>query len=147
MVKKVAGWLLLVVIVGTLISSGCASKGDYNTLLSEKEQVLAEKTQLVAQLGDCQKENQDLYAVYPPKHFSTYSELENWVTSAVRQINTAGLLWDQHAELQRLALEDGYIWSFMYNRDTSEVVSCVFAGDSIYYVWTDGYIEWVGWVG
>ena len=98
----------------------------------------------------------EIQKVYPPRYFSNRSELEEWLGKTTPKIDKSQSIWDQHLQLQKLALADGYIWSVDfgyiltphppvgYDRDYT-FISCVVAGDSVYWVWNDGHIEWVGW--
>lgn len=98
----------------------------------------------------------EIQKVYPPRYFSSRNELEEWLGRTIPKIDKSQSIWNQHLQLQKLALADGYIWSVDFNYVLTmhppvgsdlgyTSISCVVAGDSVYWVWADGHIQWVGW--
>jgi hypothetical protein len=97
----------------------------------------------------------EIEKVYPPRYFNDRNELEGWLGKTIPKIDKSQSIWNQQLQLQKLALADGYIWSVDFNYVLTThppigsdlgytSISCVVAGDSVYWVWTDGNIEWVG---
>lgn len=85
----------------------------------------------------------EIKEVYPPTYFDNYNELDSWASEHCRLAQGADI-FRQHLDLQKMALADGYIWSVELSRE-GQVMSHVVAGDSVYWVWLDGFIEWIGW--
>ena len=162
-------WLLvgLVVLCLLIISlTGCVSKSEYEALQADYQVLQDENTTLKAELqaaqsdltnlrGDYDALNTDYQAaseelakikkVYPPKYFDSYDKLKDWVDEHCPITYGPYNLFKKHLELQEKALADGYIWSVYTKPDGTGIISCVVAGDSVYYVWLDGYIEWAYW--
>ena len=77
-----------------------------------------------------------------PRYFESYNELEDWVEDHTPIAYSAYNLFDKNLELQEQALADGYIWSAFYDYDATVIGEAV-AGDSIYWIWLDGEIQWI----
>ena len=95
--------------------------------------------------GAASEEIAEIKAVYPPRYFSDYNEFEDWVDEHCPITYGAHNIFSKHLELQEKALADGYVWSVYTESEGKGIISCVVAGDSIYWVWLDGYIEWADW--
>jgi len=111
-------------------------RAEYDSLKAEYEALQSFREELVTELNEIKR-------VYPPRYFNDRYELEDWVAEAVPEVGKYIDIWRQHLELQKMALADGYIWSVSLDRD-AKFISVVIAGDSVYWVWNDGYTEWVG---
>jgi len=156
-------WLLtgsVVLCLAIVLLAGCGvSQADYDALQAENADLTTElaaaQSDLTSLQGDynalnadyaaTQNELAEIEAVYPPRYFNNDDELEDWAAEAVPEVGKYIDIWRQHLELQKMALADGYIWSVSFDRDTLAFISVVIADDSIYWVWNDGYMEWVGW--
>jgi len=171
--KKVVKLVVPLLVLLLLFTAGCVSQSTYrekevelevaNTkiaeLVWEKEALEAEKDQLFNEVGllrdekenlvaqnaltktqweQCKRELEGLRELYPPRYFRDYNELRDWVNS-----HPIGSSWESHLRIQRIALQLGYIWSVQINRETLQYVSSVIAGDSVYWVFGSGTIEWV----
>jgi hypothetical protein len=164
---KRLNWGLIGVVILCLaivpLLGGCVPKSEYEALQAEHAALVQENTSLKAELvgvqsdltslqGDYDALNTDYQAaseeladikeVYPPTYFDNYNELDSWVSEHCRLAQGAGT-FRQHLDLQKMALADGYIWSVEYDRDSRYIISVVIAGDSVYWVWLDGLIEWI----
>ena len=157
--------------IGVSQSEYEALQTEYEALQAEQASLVAENTSVKGQLEEAQsdlasvqadydalqadydtlnadyeaanRELAEIKEVYPPRYFNNDDELEDWVTEAAPEVGKYIDIWRQHLELQKMALADGYIWSVSLDRD-AKFISVVIAGDSVYWVWNDGYMEWVG---
>lgn len=117
---------------------------DYDKLNDDYEKLGADYEKLTADYEATNNKLAEIEEFYPPTYFDDYNELESWVNKHVRgDLGTD--VFRQHLELQKKALANGYIWSVHTEPDGSGIISSVVAGDSVYYVWLDGYIEWACW--
>ena len=121
------------------------ARSDLTRVKADHDKLKSDYDKLNSDYETANNELAEIKQVYPPRYFNDRSELEDWVGEAAHEVTEYSDIWRQHLELQKLALADGYIWSVALNRDNGEYISCVIAGDSIYWVWNDGYTEWVGW--
>lgn len=110
------------------------TKSDLSALQADYDAAVAEKEGLVEDLGAME-------AVYPPKEFSSLSELRNWLlqndVSEKPVTETAELWYSVALELQKDALNDGYIISVDYDsnedRDTWWVWCTTIINGDIWY--------------
>jgi len=131
--KGLAWWLLgLVVLVAVLVLL-FVSKSDYDTLQADFEalelqnsglsaqlqQVQSDLSQLQSDYDDVSQELGDIQRVFPPRDFSSVTELENWLlTNDVSEMPFATSYeeWYTKAlQIQEDALRDGYIVSVDYD--------------------------------
>ena len=156
-------WLLIglgVLCLAIISLTGCgvpqseyeALQADYQALQAELDGVQSDLASLQADYdalsADYQTANQELdelKEVYPPRYFTDYNELEDWVDEHCPIIYSPYNIFKKHMELQEKALADGYVLSVFTEYDMTGITSCVVAGDSVYYIWLDGYIEWACW--
>ena len=118
-------WLVVVSVVAVLLA---ASTGVGFWMLSDTKAELADtKAELVSTEAEL---------------VSTETELADWVYEHTPFTYTPYTLLRRNLELQSEALADGYFWSVSYNRE-DEIISVVIAGDSVYWVWPDGQLEWI----
>lgn len=120
---------------------------DRDMLVVGRDALETKKVELVAYKNTLLTELAGIKRVFPPRHFYGYSELEGWVLVHCNFLQGSNL-YLEHLKYQELALADGYIWSVYYqvvDEDTTRVGSVAIAGDDVYWVWNDGYIEWKGW--
>ncbi len=148
----------------TLVEENSSLKAELQSVQADLTSVQAELTTVQADLTSVQtdlanlqsnynklnasyeaasKELAEIKEVYPPRYFDNYNELDNWVSEHCGLVKGADV-FRQHLDFQKMALADGYIWSVEYSEEAI-VLSHVVAGDSVYWVWLDGYIEWVAW--
>lgn len=146
-------WLVIVSVVAVLLGAstgvGFWMWSDTEAELASTEAELtsteAELTSTEAELASTEAELTEIEEVFPPRHFETYDALEDWVDEHTPIAYTAYNLFDKNSDLQEEALADGYIWSVYTESDLTGIISVAVAGDSVYYVWLDGYIEWAAW--
>ena len=112
--------------------------GQLSELNLNIETLQADYDDVCCDLEDTATALADVEAVYPPRHFISLAELENWLTNHIHPSFTN--LVEAHLELQRQALADGYRWSVSTIPDGGMlyVGSQVIIGDSIYGVSVDG---------
>ena len=94
-----------------------------------------------ADLAVTEAELSELKEVYPPRHFETYSELEECIERHTPIDESAGF-FRACLTLQALVLADGYVFSAFKDIDNTHVCMAI-AGDSVYWVWPDGTIQWI----
>ncbi len=150
---KLRKWMVVgVALILALSLTGCVSQTQFDTLLEEKASLGVELASLRVDYDELEVEKvalegelAEIKEVYPPRYFSDYNELDEWLESTIPQLSSYTDSWRKCLALQRLALADGFIWSVSYEVDTGYYVGLAIAGDSIYYVWGDGYNEWADW--
>ena len=134
-------WLIVVSVIAVLLA---ASTGFGFWMLSD---IKAELAYTEAELASTEAELTAIEEVYPPRHFDTYNELEDWVNKHTPFEYEVFDLAEKNLELQEQALADGYIWSVELLRfeDTGYHFSVgeAVAGDSFYYIAPDGTITWI----
>ena len=143
-------WLVVVSVVAVLLAAstgvGFWMWSDAEAELTDtKAELVSTEAELVStetELASTEAELTQIKEVYPPRHFETYDELADWVYEHTPFTYTPYTLLRRNLELQSEALADGYFWSVSYNRE-DEIISVVIAGDSVYWVWPDGQLEWI----
>jgi len=140
---------LTLLILAAVLLAGCVSKSEYEALQTEQAALVQEKASLTSELQQVQSDltsvqaeydaqkadydelnadyeaaNQELAEikeVYPPRDFSSLSELQDWMLAndvSERPITEAAERWYSKAlEIQETALKDGYIVSADYDYD------------------------------
>jgi outer membrane murein-binding lipoprotein Lpp len=153
----VTGAVVLCLAIALLVGCG-VSQSEYEALQADYQASQAELQTAQSDLASLQADydalNTDYQAasaelaqiqeVYPPKHFATYDELEEWVEEHHSLAQGTGV-HEQHLDLQQMALADGYIWSVAhcyFGGDDFGVHGVALTEDSIYWVWLSGNIEW-----
>jgi outer membrane murein-binding lipoprotein Lpp len=145
-------WLVvgLVVLCLAMISlAGCVSKSeyealqaDYDTLNADNDTLQADYDELNANYAAVEAELADIQQVYPPRDFSSLSELTDWLlqndVSERPLATTAENLYSKALEIQEDALKDGYIVSADFDYDENVdlfYISCVtiINGDTWYW--------------
>ena len=125
-------WLL----IGTVILSlamvllvGCgvakseyeALQAEYAALEAELETVRSDLSNLQAEYDAVSQELTEIEKVYPPRDFSSLSELQDWLLQndvSERALATTAERWYSKAlEIQEDALKDGYMVSADYDYD------------------------------
>ena len=95
---------------------------------ADLDAALAEATSLQSQLSSLQSDYEDassdlaaIQEVYPPRHFTSATELRQWLAandiSDMPATELAETLVDRTLQLQEAALEDGYIMSLDIDED------------------------------
>ena len=153
-------WLIVVSVVAVLLAAStgvgfwmwsetkaelASTEAELASTEAELASTEAELTSTEAELTSTEAELTGIKEVFPPRHFETYDALEDWVNEHTPIAYTAYNLFDKHLSLQEQALADGYIWSVYMESDGTGIISLAVAGDSVYYVWLDGYVEWANW--
>ena len=117
-------WLLigLVVVLLAMVSLvGCVSKSEYEALQAENEVLQADYDELKANYEATNSELAAIKEVYPPRDFSSLSELQDWLWAndvSERSTTEFADAWYRKAlEMQEDALKDGYIISADYDYD------------------------------
>jgi len=135
-------WLLIGLVIICLAAiplAGCGvSKSEYEALQSKYDELNANYATVDAELAKIKE-------VYPTRYFNNYNELKDWVDKYCPIAYSPYNSLEKHLDLQQRALADGYIWSVYIEPDAVGIISCVVAGDSLYYVGLDGYIKWACW--
>ncbi|HUX48775.1 MAG TPA: hypothetical protein VMV76_06425 [Dehalococcoidia bacterium] len=142
-------WLVIVSVVAVLLGASTgvgfwmwsdtkAELADTETQLTSTEADLAD-TQ--TELADTEAELTEIREVYPPQYFSSYNELEDCIASHTPIDETSGY-FRACLTLQEMVLADGYIFSAFKDIDNTHICEAI-AGDSVYWVWPDGTIEWM----
>ena len=121
-----------------MLSDTEAELADTGTELADIE---AELSDTEAELSDTEAELSDIKELYPLRHFETYNEFEECIVRHTPIDESAGL-YRACLTLQALVLADGYIFSAFKDIDNTHVCEAI-AGDSVYWVWPDGHIEWI----
>jgi len=99
-----------------------SSQSELTSLLAEKDILITEKAALQTDYDDLNDEHNavkqemaDIKEVYPPRHFSSKKELQDWLNendvSEREDSSAAEFLYEKALEIQAAALEDGYIVS------------------------------------
>ncbi len=150
------GWLmslagLVVVLILLIVSRGNLSSleedldaaEEQNTSLSSQlAQAQTDKSQLQTDLDTANAELADINAVFPPRDFSSSSELENWLLSNGVSLQPPATTWEEWyskaLQIQADALADGFIVSVDYDYYYDE------AGE-FFYVWNIAVINGVIW--
>jgi DNA gyrase/topoisomerase IV subunit A len=101
-----------------VLLAGCGvSKSEYEALQAELDGVQSDLTDLQADYEAVSNELSEIKEVYPPREFSSPSELKDWLLSneaSKRPVEkTAEALIGRALEVQKEALADGYIVSVM----------------------------------
>ena len=108
-------WLLMgmVILCLTIIPlAGCVSQSEYEALQAEYESLQASYDSLNADYDSVSQELAEIKEFYPPKDFSSYSELSEWVSNHVKpEMTTADKDFGEALKIQEEALRDGYIVS------------------------------------
>jgi len=121
------------------------TKAELTDTKAELTDTEAELASIEVELADTEEELAQIEEVYPPRHFDTYTEFVDWVDEHTPVAYTVYTIFEGNLDLQEEALADGYIWSVYTEPDGTEIISVAVAGDSVYYVWLDGYMEWATW--
>ncbi len=85
---------------------------DYDALQSDYEALQTDYTTLDTGHKAVQQELAQIREVYPPRYFSSVTELQNWLAGddiSDRASDDAVLVYQSALELQKRALQDGYI--------------------------------------
>jgi cell division protein FtsL len=105
---------------------------NYDKLIGEQKTLQTEKDTLQTNYNAVNKELTEIKKVYPPRDFSSLSELRNWLlandVSKQPVATTAENLYSKALEIQEDALADGYVVSvdLDYEAQTdSFYISCV----------------------
>jgi type II secretory pathway pseudopilin PulG len=127
------GWLitvvgLVVVLILLIISSGnlssveddlAAAEQQVSSLSSQLQQAQTDKNQLQSDLDTANAELAAIQMVYPPRNFSSASDLEDWLLSNGISLQPPATTWEQWyskaLEIQAAALADGFIVSVDYD--------------------------------
>jgi outer membrane murein-binding lipoprotein Lpp len=145
-------WVLIGVIISVLaivLLAGCVSQSEYDALQADYDALKADNEALQADYDalnvDYQAASNELAQineVYPPRDFSSLSELQDWLLQndvTERPITTTAERWYSVAlEIQEDALRDGYIVSADYDYDAatdSYMVYCVTIIDGDIWYW------------
>ena len=130
-------WLLpgsVVLCLAIVLLAGCGvSKSEYEALQAEKAnletELAAVQSDLASQQADYQAASNELAeieTVYPPRDFSSLSELQDWLlandVSERAAATNAESLYSKALEIQEDALNDGFIVSANLEYDASEDV-------------------------
>jgi hypothetical protein len=120
-------WLVIVSVVAVLLAAstgvGFWMLSDTKTelasteaeLVSTKAELVSTKAELAsteAELVSTEAELDGIKEVYPPRYFSSGTELQNWLAddNISDRSSSDAIVWYSNArELQKRALEDGYI--------------------------------------
>lgn len=133
-------WLLIGLVVLCLAMvplAGCVSKSeyealqaDYDALNANNETLQADYDELNANYEAVEEELAEIKEVYPPRDFSSLSELTDWLLQndvSERPLATTAERWYSKAlEIQEDALKDGYIISVDYDYDEETDLYSVF---------------------
>ncbi len=132
-------WLLMgfmLLFLAVLPLAGCVSKSQYEALQAKHTVLIEENTTLKAELAQIER-------VYPPRHFNSTSELQNWLrnndVSEHSPTRPSGVhAWYLNAlEIQEDAARDGYIVSASISPSEQEGLYVVFcsaiAGGSLWW--------------
>ncbi len=108
-------WLLIGLVVLCLTTvplAGCVAKSEYEALQAELDGLQSDLTDLQADYGAASEELAEIKEVYPPRDFSSYSELSEWVSNHVKpEWTTADKDYGEALKIQEEAVRDGYIVS------------------------------------
>jgi regulator of replication initiation timing len=135
-----------------IVAEGYALQAELESIKSQPESmridkeaydaIVTERDALQMELDSLRNEMAEIKEVYPPRDFSSASELRDWLFSnTVSERTTSKTFQDWFAkalEIQEDALEDGYIISadIDYNEKTGEFsVICVAIIDGEYWAW------------
>jgi len=143
---KLGKWSLLGLVILSLAMvslAGCGvSKSDYDALQAEKQTLQADYDALNADYEAAQNELAEIEAVYPPRDFSSFQELQDWLlendVSERPAAQYAEGLYLKALEIQEDALKDGYIVSAWidYYFDTEDFhVNCTAVVDGNVWMW------------
>ncbi len=117
-------------------------QADYDELDTEYMALQADYDELNTEYEAVQNALAEVEAVYPPKDFSSLSELQNWLlTNDVSERPLATIaenLYSKALEMQEDALKDGYIVSAWidYYPDTEEFyINCTAVVDGNVWIW------------
>ena len=116
-------WLLmglLVLCLAMVPLAGCGvPQSEYEALQAENATLLDEIESLQADYDDVSNELAEIKEVYPPRDFSSLSELQDWLEAndvSEKPVTTYGEDWYGRAlEVQEDALKDGYVVSADYD--------------------------------
>ena len=139
-------WLLigalLLPLAMVLLAGGGVPQADYDELDTEYMALQADYDELNTEYEAVQNALAEVEAVYPPKDFSSLSELNEWLlendVSERPASTTAEHLYSKALEIQENALEDGYIVSADIDYDpTTELffIACVTIIDGDIWAW------------
>lgn len=107
-----------------------ALQAEKATLIVEKESLEANYDELNADCEGVKKELAEIKEVYPPRDFSSLTELRDWLLTndvSEKPISTYAEDWYGKAlEIQEDALKDGYIVSADYDYDEKEDLYFIF---------------------
>jgi len=149
-------WLVIVSVVAVLLAAATgvgfwmssntkAELADTKVELADTKAELADTEAELAdtetELADTEAELAEISGVYPPRYFDSYNELEACIESHT-PINESSGYFRACLNLQESVLADGYIFSAFKDVDNTHVCEAV-AGDSVYWVWPDGTIDWL----
>jgi len=147
---KVLSLVLAIIFLTLLALAGCGSgisQADYDTLLGQKTALEADKQTLQTNYNSLQAdydsvndELNQIKKVYPPRDFSSRTELENWLTqntvSEQPSVTTVEAWIGRALEIQEDALLDGYVVSVDYDYNTDDETYDIFCTTVISgYVW------------
>jgi hypothetical protein len=127
--------------LGLLFMTGCVAQGDYQNLEAQYNALQTELNSTQAELSSTQAELAELQAKYPPRLFEDSAELEAWLAGQPTPPEaTDAVLWYEHArQLQKAAVEDGYIISADYIGPDSDGLYTIWCSavlqDNSYYYW------------
>ena len=151
-------WLLIgsvVLCLALVLLVGCGvSKSKYEALQSEYEASQADYDELNANYVAKKNELAEIKEVYPPRDFSSLSELQEWLlkndVSERAPITIAENWYSKALEIQEDALKDGYIISADIDYDSETelfYVACVTIINGDIWAWdpeTDEPIQYYG---
>jgi outer membrane murein-binding lipoprotein Lpp len=153
---KRSKWLLIgsvVVCLALVLLAGCGvSMSEHEALQAEYATLQSDLTDLQADYEAASEELAEIKEVYPPRDFSSLSELQDWLlandVSERPAATIAETLYSKALEIQEDALEDGYIVSAeVYYDETTELfyIDCTTIINGDLWWWdpeTDEPIQW-----
>jgi hypothetical protein len=136
---SLSGIIILVLILS--VAAGCGvAQSDYDALLAQKQALENEKNSLQSEYDAVKNELSAIEEVYPPREFSSRTQLENWLfendVSDKPESTYVDGWFSKALEIQNEALLDGYIVSADYDyfeADDTYLVFCTTMIDG--YVW------------
>ena len=137
-------WFLVgVILLLSLPIVSCGVSQDYhNTVVDERNALQAKVTSLQKELDTAKAELAEIKKVYPPREFSSKTELRDWIFKndvSDRPDTLYASDWYSYAlDIQDDALEDGYIvsaWIDWYPDDDDFYVQCTAIVEGTVYMW------------
>ena len=137
-------WLLVgvVLLLVSLVVIGCGiPQEEYDELKTENTSLQEELSTLKTESTSLQEELSTLRTLYPPRDFSSLSELQEWLAqnevSEREDVTSAERWYSKALEIQEDALTDGYIISVDYDDydEDNASVFCVAIIDGDIWYW------------